>query len=218
MNFLSHYFLLPDQSNEDIVLGNLLPDLMRGFSKIYRQEIKPREDIHTTDIVKGVHFHLKADKLFHNHDFFEKHCDILKGLIDKSQLQNQRNFIVSHVMLELLIDQYLMEHEKEVAPAFYKKLESALNQDLEEKVKMTLNQQNTSRIISIFKGFTESKYAFSLQETKGVQEALYHIIGRRIGIEFTHPNWEEVIEEGRNEIDKELPSFLKHLNQELNDA
>lgn len=218
MNFLSHYFLLPEKSNADFVAGNLLPDLMRGFSKIYRQEIKAREEIHHMDLVKGIHFHLHADKLFHNHEFFELHCDFLKVQIEQHHLPNQRSYIVSHVLLELLIDQYLMEQRGDIAPEFYNTLEQALKSDLDEKIKMTLNQQNTSRIISIFKGFTESKYAFSLLEDNGVQQALYHIIGRRIGITFNHPKWQDVIEEGRNQIDREIPSFLKHLNQELNDA
>ena len=218
MNFLSHYFLLPEQSHGDIIVGNLLPDLMRGFSKIYRQNIKSRKAIQHLDHVKGMHFHMHTDKLFHKHPFFESYCDLLKKEITRHKLPSQRSYIVSHVMLELLIDQYLVEHYEEMANEFYLKLEYALRNSMEQKIKMTLNQQNTSRIISIFRSFTENRYAFSLVEWNGVQNALYHIVGRRIGIHFNDSNWNKMIEDGRIQMDKELPIFLKELKEELNDA
>ena len=218
MNFLSHYYLLPEKENTDKVAGNLLPDLMRGFTKIYHQEIKPIQEINQSDIVKGIHYHLETDALFHQHQFFIDHCKDLKQITASYDLPMTKNYIVSHVLLELIIDQYLMEKEANLAPAFYESLSQALEGELEEKIKMTVSRQNSKKIISIFRSFTDSQYAYSLQKNTGIQEALHQIIGKRIGLTFQEANWGKAIQEGKEKISEALPSFLEHLKDELNYA
>lgn len=218
MNFLAHYYLIPEKENADFVAGNLLPDLMRGFTKIYHQEIKPNTLQHDSDIIRGIHYHLATDKLFHNHDFFDKHCLSLKEITKFHGLPLEKNYIVSHVLLELLIDQYLMKKNEKLKDNFYASLTNVLDGELEERIKMTVSRQYSSKIISIFKGFKENRYADTLMEQNGIQQALYQIIGRRIGLSFEDKNWEKVIGDGKEKIKEDLPSFLKHLKDELNDA
>ena len=157
MNFLSHYYLLPEKDNADNVLGNLLPDLMRGFTKIYKQEIKPNPVLQGSAILDGINYHLLTDAIFHEEDFFLKNCDAIKDNLNQKSIAPSRNFIVAHVMVELLIDQYLMEQEPSLADNFYESLNICSQNNLDEKLNITLNRQNSSKIISIFKGFTEGK-------------------------------------------------------------
>ena len=218
MNFLSHYYLLPEKDNSDKVFGNLLPDLMRGFTKIYRKEIKNNPSIQDTEILAGIHYHLKTDAIFHEQSFFLNHCDGIKAQIQRVQLPQTRNFIVAHVMVELLIDQYLMGEEDKLAHSFYQTLESSSNNNLLEKLNITLNRQNSSKIIAIFKGFTESKYAYTLQKDEGIVNALYHIVGKRIGEDFKSAHWLDIVKEAKGEMKEELPSFLQNLKVALKDA
>ena len=218
MNFLSHYYLLPEKENIDLIIGNLLPDLMRGFTKIYNLEIKSNSLTHDTKFVQGIHYHLLTDKLFHNASFFQKNCNVLKEITRFYRLPLQRNFIVSHIMLELIIDQYLMEKSPSLAANFYKMLNAADLIKLEDQLKMTMPLQNSSNIICIFKSFRENKYAYKLLEQEGIQAALYHIVGKRIGLSFQEQDWKHAIQEGKEKIEEGLPFFLKKIKHELNDA
>jgi tetratricopeptide (TPR) repeat protein len=218
MNFLSHYYLLPEKANSDMVIGNLLPDLMRGFTKVYRKEIKNNPSIQGTEILAGIHYHLQTDALFHEQDFFINHCQNIKAEIQRKQLPQTRSFIVAHVMVELLIDQYLMEEEDKLAPLFYQTLENSNNNNLQEKLNITLNRQNSSKIITSFKGFIESKHAYTLQSDDGIVNALYHIIGKRIGENFKSPYWLAIVKEAKGQIKEDLPNFLQNLKEALRDA
>jgi hypothetical protein len=215
MNFLSHYYLLSDKQNADKVLGNLLPDLMRGFTKIYRQEIKDNPKLKNSAILEGIHFHLSIDKIFHEHDFFLNYCAKVKDTIELKNIPQNRSFIVAHVMVELLIDQYLMEVNVQLADSFYKSLKQSANDNLSEKLNNILNKQNSSKIISIFNGFIQKKYAYALQSDDGIIEALHHIIGKRIGEDFKSPMWQVVIQEVRSDMNTKLPYFLQNLKEAL---
>lgn len=218
MNFLSHYYLLPEKENIDLIIGSLLPDLMRGFTKIYNLEIKSNPLIYDTKFVQGIHYHLLIDKLFHNASFFQKNCYVLKEIIGFHKLPLKRNFIVSHIMLELMIDQYLMEKSPSLATNFYKMLDAANLIKLEDQLKMTMPRQNSSNIIRIFKSFRENRYAYTLLEHEGIQAALKHIVGKRIGLSFQEQHWKQAIQEGKEKIVEGLPFFLKKIKHELNDA
>ena len=218
MNFLSHYYLLPEKDNTDKVVGNLLPDLIRGFTKIYHKELKDNPQLQGSDILEGIHYHMLTDAVFHEHDFFLENCEWIKSNIKTQQLPKNRSFIVAHVMVELIIDQYLMEKESHLAPSFYHSLNDSATQDLNEKLNITLNRQNSSKIISIFKGFTESKYAYILQSDEGLTKALYQIIGKRIGENFESPLWQELVKEARMQMNEGLPTFLKNLKEALKNA
>lgn len=215
MNFLSHYYLLESKNNTAKVVGNLLPDLMRGFTKIYRQEIKTNQDMINKDLMDGIHFHLLVDKLFHKHDFFLIHCEYIKALITRKNLESNKSFIVAHVMLELIIDQYLMEKEIALADNFYLELERAIQKGTLETLKFTLLRQNSSEIMRIFKSFIEHRYAYRIQDAKGLSEALQHIVGNRISVNFRLLEWHEAIEEASITVKAGLPDFLKELKQAI---
>lgn len=218
MNFLSHYYLLPEKGNIDLIIGNLLPDLMRGFTKIYNLEIKSNPLIYDTKFVQGLHYHLLTDKLFHNASFFQKNCNVLKEITRFHKLPLKRNYVVSHIMLELIIDQYLIEKSPSLAANFYKMLDTANLIKLEDQIKMIMPRQNSSNIIRIFKSFRENRYAYKLVEQEGIQASLYHIVGKRIGLSFQEPHWKYAIQEGKEKIVEGLPLFLKKIKHELNDA
>lgn len=218
MNFLSHYYLLPEKDNSAKVIGNLLPDLIRGFSKIYRQEIKHNLNTKDNALVSGIQYHLQTDAIFHQHAFFLEHCEKIKNQIKNQNLPPNRNFIVAHVMLELIIDHYLMEQNEALANNFYLTLNNSNNAELHETLNITLNRQNSSKIITIFSGFIENKYAFRIQSYAGLAAALYQIIGKRIGEEFKSPLWLDVIQESKEQMEKDLPEFLQNLKEALRDA
>ena len=218
MNFLSHYYLLEDKESIPKVVGNLLPDLMRGFTKIYRQEILPNQGEIDSALLDGISFHLLVDKVFHEHPFFVNQCEIIKQKIDDMAIETSRSFIVAHVMLELIIDQYLMEEDLVAVDEFYQTLVFAEEENTLTPLNFTLNRQNSSKIIRIFKSFIEHKYAYSITDGKGISQALHHIIGNRLGLDFLNQEWYESVDKISKEVKVGLPNFLIDLKQALKNA
>jgi len=217
MNFLAHYYLLEDKINSKKVFGNLLPDLVRGFSKIYQTELKQVQDKNNA-ILQGINFHLKTDKIFHNHDFFTIQNEKIKKLIIKHKVPTKRYYISTHILLELLIDQYLIKQNQTIANDFYNILEKDNNLNLIREINLLTNNKINSKLFIIFKSFIENKYAYQLNDNLGIKFALNEIIGKKIGIDYKKNNWEKVINESYNDLAKELPQFLNKINIELQNA
>lgn len=218
MNFLAHYYLLPNKEKHDMAFGNLLPDLFRGFSKIYNEELQHRTDLESNEIYRGINFHLQTDKIFHNHSFFERNCFVIKTAIEKNDLPKERSYIVAHILLELIIDSYLLSTNQELANQFYESLKTAFNGNIQEKLHYDFKLKNSSKINLIFKGFIENEYAYRLRENSGLIEALQHILGKRLDINFESKKWENLIDSIQGSIHQSLPVFFNELNNALENA
>ncbi|MCB9256930.1 MAG: hypothetical protein H6579_07370 [Chitinophagales bacterium] len=218
MNFLAHYYLLPYKEKHDMAFGNLLPDLMRGFSKVYNQELQHRKDLHSHEIFQGIEFHLKSDSLFHKHIFFERYCKRIKSSIEERELPQERSYVVAHILLELMMDRYLLLKEDALAEKFYQSLRVAQEENILNKLHYELNLKNSSKINLIFKGFIENEYGYRLRENSGIIEALEQILGKRLGINFKSKNWELLIDSFQGNLEESLPSFFNELTNALKNA
>lgn len=218
MNFLAHYYLLPNKEKHNMAFGNLLPDLFRGFSKIYNENIQHRTDLQHNEIYQGINFHLQSDKLFHKHLFFEENCLRIKDAIEKANLPQERSYIVAHILLELMIDRYLISKEKDLADTFYESLRNAFDENIEDKLHYDFKLKDSSKINLIFKGFIENEYAYRLKENIGVIEALHQILGKRLNINFKTKKWEILIDFMQGNLEQSLPFFLNELNNTLENA
>lgn len=218
MNFISHFYLLEDKANPDIVLGNLIPDLMRGFTKIYHQQIKNNKELINNNIVSGIEFHLKTDLEFHHHPFFIEKNKVFKKFLFDLKLPSKKYYLVTHILLELLIDRYLLETYPNIGIQFYDKLRISEKDNFKEKLKLLFNSELNLKIHSIFNSFIENKYAFALTHTEGIKFALNEIIGHKIGINFKKDDWGLLIEKSYENIKDDLPLFFNNINIALKNA
>lgn len=218
MNFIAHYYLLDSHANHDMIFGNLLPDLLRGFTKIYNQEIKNKPHFAELCIVKGINFHLKTDEIFHNHAFFYENCEMIKGVFAQHKLPKNKDFIVAHVLLELIIDQFIIESKPAICESFYDSLTISKKDNLENKILQLFRQENYSKIFPIFKGFIANGYAYQLKNDSGILEALKHIVGNRIGSKFDDTGWAFAVQDIKTNLKLDIPEFLENIKDELHNA
>jgi hypothetical protein len=218
MNFLAHYYFLENKENPAIIVGNLLPDLFRGFTKIYHQNLNKSDAFKTLDLFKGIQFHLHCDHHFHESTFFKEQCAMLQEKMKLYSLPQVKQYMIAHILLELLIDQHILKENEQIANRFYGALESHSEENFSETLNTYLQIEHANKIFTNFKGFKENKYAYQLQSTEGIQSALYHILGSKIGLNFVDPKWGVMIESGAIELEKELPIFLYEFKKALNNA
>lgn len=214
MNFIAHYHLY-QSNNLHQVTGNLLPDLMRGFSKIYNQSLQQQPNWMHPKLYEGISFHLKVDDFFHKEDFFLKSCEKINEKLDKSTKNYRRKFIISHVLVELLIDHAIISNQKEIITQFYADVNAIIQNNILAKWELDNQEFNSSNLIRIFKLFNEHRYAQYLTTVSGVSHALHQIIGKKIGVKLNDKIMENIIHEILNDFLNEVEGFLKEFKVKL---
>ncbi len=217
MNFLSHFYLLSKKHSSDLVVGNLLPDVIRGFSKLYNHHIRNKNIDYSNSFLSGIKFHIEADKLFHNSIFFKRNTFAFRNISETLDLNISKEFIVSHVLLELLIDRFIDSRDENLTKMFYTILNQSSMQHIEREVS-ALNIPSPKKIVDNLHNFIKKEYAYMLRTEKGVLEAMNAIIGNRIGLKFEGDKWTQAIILYQNELNQSIPSYLTELKEELEDA
>lgn len=122
MNFLSHYYL-QRKNNDYYDVGLTLPDVLGLHSKNVRVTERfllsfsnlSRE---TQDLIDGMFQHIKLDSFFHRSEFFRENIYLIENLY-KEGLGDSIAFYYSHILLEIMIDKFILEIEPEIAKDFY---------------------------------------------------------------------------------------------------
>ena len=86
MNFLSHFYFNRDTVNPELVLGCVLPDLVKNANKTWN--IHPEKKVHLFNesqklqsILTGWQRHLNVDRYFHSSDFFMEHTKAIRTAV-----------------------------------------------------------------------------------------------------------------------------------------
>ncbi|MGB4775981.1 MAG: hypothetical protein WBP45_12460, partial [Daejeonella sp.] len=110
MNFLSHFYFDRNTQDPNLVLGTVLPDLIKNARKDWNLYPQKREDrfIHSqemTSLLTGWKRHLQVDCCFHSSKFFAEHTRAIRLLI-APVLEDSvvRPSFFAHIALELMLD------------------------------------------------------------------------------------------------------------------
>lgn len=183
MNFLSHYYFDRLNADANIVMGTVLPDLIKNASKeanLYPQKNEflfignPDEE----SLLYGWKRHLAVDLLFHSSNFFLEKTTELKFLIIPI-VENTpiRPSFLAHIGLELLLDHLLIEHNLIQVHHFYDKLSAVKNDSLSDFLEhCKLN--NPAIFFGFLERFISSKYLLSYQKLENISYALNRICMR----------------------------------------
>lgn len=194
MNFLSHYYFDKDTQSSNIVIGTVLPDLLKNANKnwnLYPQKNENLfvDDTYLNEILIGWKRHLAVDKLFHSSTFFETQTTELKQLL-LPILSNSpvRPSFLAHIGVELVLDHLLVTQNRIDVEAFYNQLnnveDSLLNDFLGKN-----NLNDTERFFKFLNSFKTSRYLFSYEKLENISYALQRICMRL----WTHPFSEETV-------------------------
>lgn len=183
MNFLSHFYF--DRYSEDphLVLGVVLPDLVRNARKDWKLHPERHAEFisipsYENSILQGWKRHQEVDRHFHNSDFFNYHtAQIKKAIVPVLKNSVVRPSFLAHISLELFLDSLLLTESHIQTDHFYDHLRKS--DHLAIKGFLEINQiDDTPHFFKFFDRFMESQYLESYRKIDHILYALNRICMR----------------------------------------
>jgi acyl carrier protein phosphodiesterase len=190
MNFLSHFYFEKDSHDENMVMGVVLPDLVKNAQKdgnLYPLKDRQRfeEDPNQLSILKGWERHIQVDAIFHSSVFFKLHTNALKQiLLPVFENSPVKPFFLAHIGLELLLDHLLITDGIVNINAFYEHLAKADQESLDAFLQ-NCAVADTTIFFNFLNNFVSGKYLLSYQKIENISYALNRICMRLWDNPFT---------------------------------
>jgi hypothetical protein len=190
MNFLSHFYFDRETTDCYLVLGTVMPDLLKNADKneIIHPEKLTHADSSINSMIIGWKKHLEVDRYFHSSQFFLTHSHELKKLLLPAiQGSPVKPFFLGHIALELILDNLLLTTGKITAEGFYDHLEGCEGTVVNEFLTFS-GVKNTAIFFKFYNEFKKSQYLYSYADTKEIAYALKRICMRVWDNPFTPEN------------------------------
>lgn len=183
MNFLSHFYFNRDTVNPELVLGCVLPDLVKNANKTWN--IHPEKKGHffnespkLQSILIGWQRHLDIDRYFHSSDFFMEHTKAIRTAVAPVLLNSEvRPSFFAHIALELMLDSLLLKLKIINAFQFYDLLAQSERATIQLFLELNLIT-DTPRFFKFFDQFLEINYLHSYNQSENIVYALNRICMR----------------------------------------
>lgn len=221
MNFLSHYYTLPTAEKPYEILGVILPDLVKNFSKFHNQnKDESYAKTHLKAMQKGVQLHILGDAIFHQNALFLDFEQIAKEKLEQNKtITIQRKYIVAHILVELLIDQFIIQNNANILTELYQKLDEIDTNQAENFFQKEKNSFYQSNFVENFTKFRKLAFLDYLKENEGLIFTLNKVLGKKFAYNFEvqAKEWNNLIISIKNEIAKDIPMLLNEIKQKLNE-
>jgi hypothetical protein len=195
MNFLSHFYFERSNDDHDMVMGVVLPDLVKNAHKDWNLNPQKEEELFSNEkrhrsILSGWKKHLEVDRLFHCSDFFREQTAVVKELILPALTVGPvKPFFLAHITLELVLDHLLLTSGIINVNTFYTQLSKANSKELERFLILAGIPDIT--VFNKFLGsFISGKYLLSYQKPENITYALNRICMRLWPDPFTDAQME----------------------------
>ena len=217
VNYLSHFYFDRDEDNKYFNIGLILPDLAR--SHISKLRINPYRNIEfTTDeigsINRGCNRHFESDRKFHNWNVFVKVSqDATDRMRESGDKELDRDFFLSHILVEMVLDKILLRQNPTLADDFYDMINSVEMDWILKYLRYSGLQDD-----ELFKGnhrrFMKAAFLKKYTSTENVVEMLGQVAVRTGLNEFTEDQ-KELLMEICEAIEPELERSLDALEIQL---
>jgi len=190
MNFLSHYYFDKNNQNENIIMGVVLPDLVKNAQKdlnLYPLKEKQlfEHDERLCKLLEGWQRHIQVDAIFHSSGFFKSQTGALKqALLPALHGSPAKPFFVAHIALELLLDHLLILDDRINIHSFYEHL-STVDLKVLDQFLINCDVIDTRNFFSFLNGFISGRYLLSYQKLENIAYALNRICMRLWDNPFT---------------------------------
>ena len=195
MNFLSHYYFERNNTNSNMVIGTVLPDLVKNAQKdlnLYPQKKTTLfiDDENLNALLIGWKRHLEVDLIFHSSTFFIDEMAKLKQLLLPILHSSPvRPSFLSHIGVELVLDHLLVINGKININSFYDHLNAVEKVHLNDFL-LKCGAENTDQFFKFFDSFKSSRYLLSYQKLENISYALQRICMRL----WAHPFDEQTVD------------------------
>src|SRR3546814_412411 len=223
MNFLSHYYFERYSRNPELVLGCVLPDLIKNADKdinVLPHKYESRFDGNPklADIYRGWSRHIEADRYFHNAPFFYTHTHELKKLLAPTVADTPiRPSFLSHIALELLLDHLLLHHQAVHESDFYGCL-AAADRDMVARFLTYCGVRDTTFFFTYFNSFLRAQYIGSYRRFDQITYAVINICRRLWDVQLSGDQQERMtaaLAQYASELDGRFRSIFDDLETHL---
>lgn len=186
MNFLAHYLIAQPTTDDDFLIGALLPDMARQAGiQITGSKMK---DVHGqlfSGMKSGMELHWMADKKFHQSSLFNLGVALWKVHLEKRFPGVERKFFLFHLFFEMWLDRILLAREPSQGLEMYDNLALADVETLTHFSTQHLGDVN-QQVVKTYKGFVNRKFILDYQN-----EVLFARIGTEVFSYVTQQVWNE---------------------------
>lgn len=183
MNFLSHFYFERSSRNPELIIGCVLPDLLKNAQRtaqVHPRKYPDRFVDHPKlySIYNGWQRHVETDRIFHTMDFFYRHTHDLKQMLAPIIADTPiRASFFSHIALELLLDHLLLQDGRVHERDFYEYLAMA-DREAIERFLARCGVEDTGTFFRFFNTFLRSQYVGSYRYFDQIVFALGEICRR----------------------------------------
>ncbi len=225
MNFLSHFYFERQTSNDYVVMGVVLPDLIKNADKNWN--LNPQKDEYLfrdvpgyAALLSGWKRHLEVDRLFHSSQFFKEQTTLLKQIILPAlQTGPVKPFFLAHIGLELILDHLLLTKGLVDTSHFYHQLSGAHTDSLTGFLRFA-GLPDQECFDHFLDKFISSQYLFSYEKIENITYALNRICMRLWHNPFTKEQLQLLtlkLEEFKEQLNKQgFQDIFDHIEEELN--
>jgi hypothetical protein len=189
MHYLAHYTIDRAHAEPYFTLGLILPDIYRGFSRIYNLHLRhaqPGDGI-SCAIHSGIQRHYQGDGAFHNSLSFHEACEMVekesKALVEVSL---PRLFFLSHILVELLFDKMLLIHHPDIEADLYQKLQQIAPENVLKYFTESGFKDIDVHFPEHYNDFVVNRYVLRLKNNENIYPALERLYFSRVGCELNH--------------------------------
>src|SRR5690606_6292497 len=223
MNFLSHYYFERYHRNPELVMGCVLPDLIKNADKDIN--VLPHKHEHRFDgnprlrnLYRGWGRHVETDRYFHNAPFFYTHTHELKLRLAPAVADTPiRPSFLSHIALELLLDHLRLRHQAVHESDFYECL-AAADRDTVARFLTLCGAQDTTFFFTYYNSFMRAQYVGSYRHFDQITYAVINICRRLWDVQLRSEQQElmtAALTQYATLLDKDFRSIFDDIEEHL---
>jgi hypothetical protein len=178
LNYLAHAHLHLDRPW--FVAGTALPDWLSASdrpTRIHRDRLP-----HGSDLAAGIIRHFEDDEWFHGTEAFQRSESELTTLVRSANAHEprQRSWFFGHVLVELLLDAWLMEETPSLLDDYFDAL-SGLDMELLVRKTTPWMTQPPERLPHFIRVFQQNRFLDGYRTDEGMLARL-NGVARRVGL------------------------------------
>lgn len=220
MNFLSHHFLQRKPGNDHFTAGVTFPDILtlhNAETIIHRnnftntaakRSLKPAQAY----FLKGMSEHMYSDKIFHSSRFFKESLKTIQQHAIQESMKPLPE-ILRHILLEILMDRYLILHHQGIAEDFYA-LYARFPFTSLFPLLHSFSNFTDEELIGFINRFIRNRFFLQYREISGALKGIKMVnSSMKTGYTFVQPDSSDFIDSLYNRLESSFQRFFTLLER-----
>lgn len=210
MNYFAHGYLVLDDPY--VVAGTALPDWLGASDRRARlrsERIRADGCPRIRSLAAGIRRHLEDDSWFHATEAFQRTWLELTQLLRDHETDSERSraWFLAHVLLEMLIDRFLIRQRPERLDAYYAAIDSVDLEWLDHAVRPWLTRPPAG-LTAYAEAFRRHRFLYGYLEDLGLYRRLAGV-ARRVGLPRPSEEVSAVLPAASGVVERRLGALME---------